>query len=421
MGAVTGRRSRMRSLIGKPLRPLRRGLRRIGQRSVGPMRGLLRGIVRTSTSAVVTPYFPNRIGHLIVDPAAFLLASGHEHGRHGSGRDLLAVSRRVCANRTVLDSWKEHYRVVSSPRLVSLLTWATAGTPLGRSGASLYGAVQPEVTTAGSAFDPQAPILRVPDKVAKSARRVKERVLPDSPFVCLHVRPANSPYFFEDPKWFSYRVGDIATYADAVRYLQGEGLAVILMGDSSQPKPDPALGLIDYAHSALKSDSNDVLLAANCEFWLGDNSGASALAWAYGRPTAIANLAPISHLLWGNMENLMIPRLYARADGSVLSFAEALTSPAQSAQHEDIWRAAGIWPVMNTPDELRDLAVEMLARVRGAFVAQPEDLAREDRLRSFFTPDHATYGGSARIAHSFLRRHSSLLEARSSTMTSGGP
>ncbi len=413
--------SQARSLGRKRLKRLRKGLQRLLHHVLQPLASLIGFPLRFLTSAVVMPYFPNRIGHLIVDPAAFLL----RRGRHGDGlrskQDILAVSRRLCANRAVLDSWSEHYRVVSSPLLVRLLAWATRGSALERPGASLYGEVQSAVTAAGTAFGPHAPLLRLSPGNLRGSDVSSGGVVPRGPFICLHVRPGASPYFTEDAKWYSYRLGDVGTYADAVRFLQEQGLAVVLMGDSSQPMPDPELGLIDYAHSPEKSELNDVLLAASCEFWLGDNSGASALAWAYGRPTAISNVAPISHLLWGCAADLKIPRLYARPDGSVLSFAEALASPACSAPHEDAWRAAGLWPVMNTAEELLDLAREMLARVRGEFVPSRADIELEEHLRSLFTPDHATFEGAAGVAHSFLRRHEPLLRSRSWVRPSRAP
>lgn len=295
--------------------------------------------------------------------------------------------------------------------LVRLVVWATKGTSLDRSGADLYGERQSQITEMAAVYSPQSPILRLRPRRIRQTQQDGQGELPASPFVCLHVRPGESPYFFESPKWYSYRVGDVSTYAKAIGFLQEQGLVVVLMGDSSQPVPDPGLGLFDYAHSPQKSELNDVLLAASCEFWLGDNSGASALAWAYGRPTAIANTAPISQLLWGSPGDLKIPRLYSRtADGSNLSFAEALESEACSAHHEDAWRSAGLWPSMNTPDELLDLAREMLARVRGDFVPNPEDLALEARLKSHFGPHHATFGGAVGISHTFLRRHASLVD-----------
>lgn len=295
--------------------------------------------------------------------------------------------------------------------LVRLLVWATRGTSLARSGADLYGERQSQITETVAMYGPQSTILRLCPRQTRQAVQEDRGVLPASPFVCLHVRPGESPYFFESPKWYSYRIGDVSTYAKAIGFLQEQGLAVVLMGDSSQPVPDPGLGLFDYAHSPQKSELNDVLLAASCEFWLGDNSGAKELAWAYGRPTAIANVAPISQLLYGSPDDLKIPRLYSRtADGSSLSFSDALESEACSAHHEDAWRSAGLWPSMNTPDELLDLAREMLARVRGDFVPNPEDLALEARLKSHFGLHHATFGGAVGISHAFLRRHASLVD-----------
>lgn len=370
-------------------------------------------ILRRLVGSVVTPAFPTRVGHLIVDPAAYLLhpSASMERDQPRQFRPILAVSWRECANRVVLDSWREHYTVISSPKLVQLFVWASRGTPLARSGGDLHGQRQSQITETVAMYGPKSTILRLSPRQAREGKNETRGVLPESRFVCLHVRPGDSPYFFPDSHpWHSYRIGDIGTYSKAIKFLQEQGLTVVLMGDPSQPVPDPGLGLLDYAHGPKKSELNDILLASSCEFWLGDNSGASNLAWAYGRPTAIANVAPISQLLWGSQDDLKIPRLYSRtSDGSNLSFAEALDSAACSAHHEDVWRAAGLWPHLNTQDELLDLAREMLARVRGDFVADPEDVALEERLKSRFGTHHATFGGAVNISHAFLRRHASLV------------
>lgn len=63
----------------------------------------------------------------------------------------------------------------------------------------------------------------------------------------------------------------------------------------------------------------------------------------------------------------------------------------------------------NTPDEVRDLAIEMLDRLDGRLSYDADDEARQARFRALFRPVHYSYGALSRVGGAFLRKHDHLL------------
>ena len=112
-------------------------------------------------------------------------------------------------------------------------------------------------------------------------------------FACFHVR---EPGFWW--KWnrvhATTRDADILTYTMAMQAVVERGGWVIRLGDATMKRLPPMPGVVDYAHSVLKSEKMDVFLSAECRFFVGVNSGLSLLPPTFGRPCVLTNFVPIS-------------------------------------------------------------------------------------------------------------------------------
>jgi hypothetical protein len=65
--------------------------------------------------------------------------------------------------------------------------------------------------------------------------------------------------------------------------------------------------------------------------------------------------------------------------------------------------------VDNSPEDIRDIAIEMLDRLEGKARYTDEDDLRQSQFRALFRLGHYTYGASSLVGRDFLRKYGQLL------------
>jgi len=356
---------------------------------------------------------PERIGHLVGEVDCLMKEAqlGHAPAYRGV---LLAPSDRV-ANRHIVEYWTRYLTVVRSPLLCRLLQ------PLDRyrfaryrEDISRYFSAMGRTAlfnTVYSEWGERPPLLELSavDRERGEAVLCQLGLPPAARFVCFHSRGAG--YSPSDEHLHSYRNADVETYLPAVAALREEGLYAFRMGDPSMRRMPAAEGVIDYAHSPHRSEWMDVFLCARCEFFLGSSSGLFLISTAFGRPSALANLVPMSTALSGGPRELGIPKLLRlEKEQRFLRFSEVFATAVADYRFSEQYHAAGIGTPDNEPEDIKALALEMLGRVRGTIRYDSEDRARQARFRALFRPGHYGYGSTASIGRDFLRRHARLLD-----------
>ena len=254
------------------------------------------------------------------------------------------------------------------------------------------------------------PLLRIPvEDLQRGWEALETLGVPrGSWFVCLHVR---EPGFHQ--KWHKSHPGtrnaDVTTYRAAIQAITERGGYVIRVGDSTMVPLPPMPNTIDYAHSDAKSDFMDVFLCATCSFFIGTNSGLGLVPPVFGVPCVLTNWSPIAIPQW-YPQDLFVPKLVlSERDNRLLSFEDLYATPAGWKQFEEYFTEHGLRVIDNSPDELRDVVVEMLDRISGTAVYSADDEQRRARFERL-TVQYAGYVGS-RIGRDFLRKHSGLLGA----------
>jgi putative glycosyltransferase (TIGR04372 family) len=151
----------------------------------------------------------------------------------------------------------------------------------------------------------------------------------------------------------------------------------------------------------------DVFLCATCSFFIGTNSGLGLVPPAFGVPCVLTNWSPIAIPQW-YPQDLFVPKLVrSDRDNRLLTFEELYATPAGWKQFEEYFSDHGLRVIDNTPDELRDVVVEMFERVSGAASYTADD----ERRRAEFERLAAHYTGyvGSRIGRDFLKEHYGLL------------
>jgi putative glycosyltransferase (TIGR04372 family) len=262
-------------------------------------------------------------------------------------------------------------------------------------------------------------------------------VPPGAPFFCFHARdsayharwrPGLELFYHGERQWLDERNSSIQNYLPAAEKLTELGYYAIRMGKYvEKPIPSGNPRIIDYAWSH-QSDFMDVYLSAHCAFFIGHNSGITALPVIFRRPLVFVNIAPLSEIVYCSCSNsIFIPKkYYAKRFGRHLTFQEIVSNKILSklfmAKHShlpEIRDELQLELHENTPEEITELALEMHECLQGTFRASPED---EDLRRRFLAILRLPSLSRARpplhdlcylaIGSHFMRRHRELLEQR---------
>jgi putative glycosyltransferase (TIGR04372 family) len=224
-------------------------------------------------------------------------------------------------------------------------------------------------------------------------------------FVCLHVREMGYHVGADQ----NHRNAAIETYFLAIEAITRRGGWVIRLGDASMSTLPKMERVIDYPHTDLKSPAMDVFLCAECHFMIGMNSGLSNVPYSFGRPVVMINWVNTGSLPSYPRDGLFLPKLiYSDAEKRPLSFREALSPEWRARSYSAAkLRENGARLVDNTPSEIKDVVLEMLARLNGTQEVTKDHQQLDERFLSLLEKDPLR--GIAKIGSAFLKTHQSLL------------
>jgi putative glycosyltransferase (TIGR04372 family) len=330
---------------------------------------------------------------------------------------LLLAPRDHVVNASYLDCWRPHVAVVEEPEAIERLTPLAERLafnsvyirmPDGRtlSKNRVFFAVQEEWQRQG-----RGPLLDLGRRhVERGRAALREFGMPDEAwFVCVHVR--ESGYMRENPgSSEATRNADIRSYFPAIEEIAKRGGWVVRLGDPTMMPLPPMAQVIDYAHSALRSDWMDVYLSASCRFMLSTTSGMSVVASTFGVPVGAANFFPAGERLHSERD-VFIPKLHRDRDtGRLLSFEECLAMPLALTYDATRLETLGLEVLDNDAQDVHDLALEMLARAEGSAVYDAEDQALQRRWNELSRAFSAGDVGS-RVGRGFLARYRHLFQS----------
>ena len=383
------------------------------------------GSIRTATFPLVllgvriVRINSDRIGHLALELDTYVKEG--ILGMRPSYKEVVLVPSDTVANRHLLDYWRKHLRILTSPILCRVLGRLSRRTLLGVScsqyagivnGTARYAAIQAE-------YDTGPPLVATSEAYRERGwAQLEEMGMPQGAwFVAVHCR---EPGFFHR-QIHDYRDTDIFNYVPAMKAIVERGGWCVRMGDSTMVSLPPLEHVIDYAKSNHTSEWMDVFLCANCKFYLGSGSGLHVVSNIFSVPTAEANRAPMSVILPYGPRDLGISKLiWSCEEGGYLSFEEVLGSWVGDCRYTNLYDEAGLTVVENTPDDISDLAIEMLDKVDGVIVYNDEDKELQRRFKSLMKPGHYSYGSSSGVGSGFLRRHSDLFSDKATVVAEPG-
>lgn len=221
----------------------------------------------------------------------------------------------------------------------------------------------------------------------------KMGIPPGAPFVCLIVR--DSSYLMDahmpGAHWseHNYRDTDIQNYVLAAETLANLGYVVLRMGakvHKAMPCSHPRV--IDYATNGMRSDFMDIYLGAKCAFCISTSTGFDGIPCIFRRPIVYVNVVPLGYFFTFRKQCLGIFKRYVAArENRELALQEIFACGLSFALGTSRYESKGVRLIENTPEEIRDVAVEMEERLRGVWRPHGDDDILQKRFWEIFPSD----------------------------------
>jgi putative glycosyltransferase (TIGR04372 family) len=215
----------------------------------------------------------------------------------------------------------------------------------------------------------------------------------NSPFVCLIVR--DSAYLEKHlprKSWYyhDYRDSDIQDYLLAAEELTKRGYFVIRMGSivhSAMETDNPSI--INYATNGMRSDFLDIYLGAKCKFCISTSTGFDAIPVIFRKPVAFVNMNPLGRLPTFVKGFVAISkRLYSNDSCKELTLSELFSIDGLSlCGRLDCYILNNIKLIQNTPEEIKDLVIEMDERLNGTWIPHKDDIMLQKKFWGTFPFD----------------------------------
>ena len=203
-----------------------------------------------------------------------------------------------------------------------------------------------------------------------------------SKFICLTVRDSA---YLENLTYHSYRDGNIDNYVLAAEELADRGYYVIRMGAKVIDKmPSEHKRVIDYASNGMRTDFMDVYLGAKCLFCISTSTGFDAIPTIFRKPIVFSTV-PVAFIYTFSVNFLSIFKHHISIeDNKELTMTEISAKNLGYALATKDYENSKVTLSENTPEEIRDVSIEMLERINGNWVDSLSDKELQEKAKRIF-------------------------------------
>jgi putative glycosyltransferase (TIGR04372 family) len=262
-----------------------------------------------------------------------------------------------------------------------------------------------------------------PEEEARGEAGIRAMGIPQGAhFACLIVRDSDYlGHYFPNGDWVyhNYRDCDIQNFIMAAEELADRGYFVIRMGAKVREAMQTLHPrVIDYATNGMRNDFMDIYLGAKCDFCISTSLGFDAVPTLFRRPIVYVNFAPLAFLVTYRKEVVLITKKHISEERRSLTLREILSHDGGFCRNASDYEYKGVKLVENTPEEIRDVVIEMAERLNGTWQPHEDDEALQRRFWEIFPMDAVdiTQGRPlhgeirARYGASFLRNNREWLK-----------
>jgi len=225
----------------------------------------------------------------------------------------------------------------------------------------------------------------------KGKKSLNEFGIPENAkIVCLIVRDSAYLDRYNDStlrnyNYHNYRDGDIDKYVLAAEELAKRGYYVFRMGvkvhkplKTSNPK------IIDYANSKMRSDFMDIYLGAKCIFCVSTSCGFDSVPYVFRKPIVRIDV-PFAYMHTENVKDLLLTKHhFNKKNNKKLTVSEIFSSNTALSLYTEEYEKNSIILEENSPEEIKDIVVEMDERLNGNWKETEQDLLLQKKFWSIF-------------------------------------
>lgn len=208
-------------------------------------------------------------------------------------------------------------------------------------------------------------------------------------YICLANRDVvykNTVNSDRDWSYHNYRNSNIQNYVLATEELSKREYNIIRMGSEVQ-EIMRTNNIIEYAKEGFRTELLDIYLSANCLFFINGESGLGGIPRIFRVPFVFVNLSAIEYILgWGSNTITITKKYWLKKEKRFMKFREILESGAGRYLQTQKFEKHGIELIENTPDEIRDVSLEMDERLKGTWQSNKEDEELQKRFWNLFKP-----------------------------------
>ena len=252
---------------------------------------------------------------------------------------LLAPLKKT-VNRAFLALFAPHLCIIEDPALVDELL------PYQRLVGDQFIAVRSDGPLAGSLAEPWAhaaaraqiawaaakrgPIIAIPPDLRERGRvLLRNAGVTADWFVALHIREGG--YHGDGPGTTrQHRSADVSDYLDAIAEITSRGGAVVRLGDKTMTPLRGLPGVLDYAHSDIKSAEMDLFLCSEARLFVGTTSGLTTAVQSLGTPMLLVNCISNDCQFWHDKTDFTLRLVYDRRAKRYLPLRETYRQPLQA-------------------------------------------------------------------------------------------
>jgi putative glycosyltransferase (TIGR04372 family) len=228
-------------------------------------------------------------------------------------------------------------------------------------------------------------------------------------FVCLAVRDEayqlkKIPARHRDWSYHDHRHTDVDKFMLAAEELAKRGYFVFRMGVVvEKPFNSKNSKIIDYANSNLRSDFMDVYLGAKCSFCISTGFGFEDLPCIFRKPL-VQLLQPFGWAYTHNEKYLLMTKHHVlKKEKRRLTLSEIFSHGVAYAWNSKTFEQKGIELVDNTPEEIKDLVIEMVENLEFKRKLNSEDAELQKTFKNLLASSIRRYRHAEEAYHGEIR------------------
>lgn len=212
-------------------------------------------------------------------------------------------------------------------------------------------------------------VLELDDEERARGIELKQRlgVNPDARVVAVHARDSG---YLPTLGYHSFRDADIRNYIPTIQLLLSRGYVVVRLGDQGMRRCEiQDANFIDAPWHPQYEGFLDLYIIATSKFFLATTSGPCWIGQAFATPTVYLNCQVQSHLYVNDADLYAYKKYFVHRAGRSMSYVEIAMSDLPGLHMTQHYMSRGVALIECSPVEIRQVALEMEARLDNLYKA----------------------------------------------------